>query len=494
MRLHGTTRDYEVRFDRDDELLPVSVIAGPIRTGKTTVLRLIDWCLGAGRHPEHPQLERVTAALLEVDLHGRPHVIARQLFSDATFVQLHATALRGLGEPHGVTKMPVGPPSDSDSLSAFLVDLCGLSGSMIRRRPSADDSETFALSYRNLSWLAYLPVDRLEGHRLLHEDRPQDRMHQHRQTLDIAFDVADAALSRAIARLNAAKLKVASLDTEIRAVERYLGDDLLTREEIEQRRAKSQKQQDDLEAKLAAIDAGIRASDSYPERLRQRAFEASSAARQISIRLRDRRTLLARLAPLRHQYSDELKKLNFVQEARQVLDPLPVVRCPVCASALNAPGIQHGTCELCGQVPPPAPEDAAVDLSSEVRSVEARLRELSNYIAEIDDHVTTLAGEFAEARAVELSTQREIDEAARQAVTPFLGERDNVTQPSWKRAQPLPNSTPQHDIALHSTACCWSAKDSQRNVGLRQREVDSLQANQATRAAVLSDLSQDSNA
>jgi hypothetical protein len=66
-----------------------------------------------------------------------------------------------------------------------------------------------------------------------------------------------------------------------------------------------------------------------------------------------------------------------------VLDPLPVIVCPVCASPLQAPGISHGTCELCGQSPPPAAADATVDLSSEIRGVEARLRELSSYIAEI---------------------------------------------------------------------------------------------------------------
>jgi len=353
-----------------------------MRTGKTTTFLLIDWCLGSSRHPEHPELERVTAALLEVDLRGRGYVIARPLFGDGASVQIHACSLAAMQEPHQVTKRPVGPPGDENSLSAYLVGLCGLAGSTIRRRPTAADSETFALSFRNLSWLAYLPADRLEGHRLLHEDRPQDRMHQHRQTLDIVFGVADEALAQATARLNAAKAQVTNLKGEIRAVERFLGEDIPTRDELAQRRVRSETLREELNVQLAELDASMRAADSYPQRLREEAFRANETAREASVRLRDRRTLLDRLSPLRHQYSEELKKLNFVQEARQVIDPLPVVRCAVCSNALDAPGVNRGGCELCGQTSPAAPPEATVDLKSEVRSVEARLRELTAYIAD----------------------------------------------------------------------------------------------------------------
>lgn len=485
LRLRGTARDYDVRFDGDGGLLPLSVIAGPMRTGKTTILHLIDWCLGASRHPEHDQLQRVTAALLEVDLAGHTHVIARHMFGDSGFVQLHSSGLTTLAEPHEVRKMPVGPASEEDSLSAYLVDLCGLAGSAIRRRPSAADSDTFALSYRNLSWLAYLPSDRLEGHRLLHEDRPQDRMHQHRQTLDIAFEVADETLAQATARFNAARLRITNLDDEIRAVERFLGDEIPTSGDLADRQEALRSEATELRAQRDEIDASVRAADSYPAQLRERVFEASASARDATVRLRDRRTLIERLAPLRHQYAEELKKLNFVQEARQVLDPLPVVRCPVCSSDLLAPGVSAGTCELCGQSPPAAAADAEVDLSSEVRSVEARLKELAAYINEIDAEIGDLEAQVIAASAAEVTAQQQLDVAARDAVTPYLAERDQLTSSLADVRGALAALEAVKDQRNALDRLLVEREDARTTAEQRKAEVERLQENQLTRDSVL---------
>lgn len=488
LRLRGTVRDYEIRFDRDGAILPASVIAGPMRTGKTSALLLIDWCFGAGRHPEHPELERVTAALLEVDLRGRTHVIARHLWGDTGFVQVHASSLAGLAEPHGVVKRDIGPAGDDESLLAYLVDVCGLAGSTIRRRPTADDSEANPLSYRNLSWLAYLPADRLEGHRLLHEDRPQDQMQQHRQTLDIAFDVADAALSQATARLGAAKSKVAGLETEIRTIERFLGDEIRTRDELQRTTSAQEAEYERLAGRLREMDQSIRATDNFPRQLRAAAEAASREARKLGTRLRDRQTLLERLTPLRQQYSEELRKLNFVQEARQVLDPLPVVVCPVCASPLPAPGVAHGTCELCGQTPPAAPEDAAIDLSAEVRSVEARLRELGTYIGEIDAEIAELEAKLKTAREHEVEAQRTVDQAAREAVTPYLAERDTLSRQLADARASIAELKSLLTQRAGLDELVLRKEDARRDVELRQAEVDRLQKEQPSRDAVLAAL------
>ena len=52
--LRGVSKDYEVGSLADGGVRPLSVIAGEISTGKTSVLELIDYHLGASRHPRHP--------------------------------------------------------------------------------------------------------------------------------------------------------------------------------------------------------------------------------------------------------------------------------------------------------------------------------------------------------------------------------------------------------------------------------------------------------
>lgn len=486
--LEGPTGKYEVRFDDEDGIRSVSVVGGPMRTGKTSLLAFIDWCFGDSDHPEHPQFAELTAALLEVDLRGETHVIVRRLFDDSSAVQVHRCSLSDMRKPHAVSKRSVSLPSDPESLSAYLVEVCGLSGSRIRRRPSAADSETTALSYRNLSWLSYLPSRRLENHVLLHEDRPQDKLHQHRQTLDIVFDVADENLGQATARLNAAKARVASLENQISAVRKFFGDQLIPRTEIQSALVEMEGRLAGLDARLSTIDEAVRAKDSYPDELRAALARSSDRARELSVQLRDRRTLISRLSPLRHQYAEELKKLNFVQEAQQVLDPIPVTRCPVCSSGLKAPGLDHGVCELCGQTPEPSESEGQIDLSSEIRSVQARLRELIAYIAEVADEAADLEKAMEIAREAEIEAQRTLDRAAHEAVSPFLAERDEITravidaQARLSRLQALATQRAALDDLL------LNLEQAQEDVLTRQAEAERLQANQPSRQGVIADL------
>lgn len=323
---------------------------------------------------------------------------------------------------------------------------------------------------------------------LLHEDRPQDKLHQHRQTLDIVFEVADENLSQATARLNAAKTRVGALEAQISAVERFLGDQLIPRAEIQSAVGGQEGRISDLTTRLAAIDQMIRAEDSYPQELRAELGRSSDQARDLSVKLRDRQSLLIRLAPLRHQYAEELKKLNFVQEARQILDPIPVTRCPVCTSVLVTPGVQHGVCDLCGQEPEPTQEGAEIDISSEIRSVQSRLRELVAYIAEVDEEAVTIRGDLEAASETERAAQRALDQAARQAVTPFLSERDQITAALIDARTRL-----SHLQALSTQRSALdnlflNLKQAQDDVVARKEEAERLQAEQPSRDSVIAEL------
>src|SRR5687768_14643091 len=78
LRLRGTARNYEVVFDRQGRHPDLAIVAGASRTGKTSVLEFVDYCLGDTRHPAQPEFEEhVVAAMLEVSLAGRRHVIVR---------------------------------------------------------------------------------------------------------------------------------------------------------------------------------------------------------------------------------------------------------------------------------------------------------------------------------------------------------------------------------------------------------------------------------
>ena len=101
LKLRGVSKDYEVGFLADGAVRPLSVIAGEISTGKTSVLELIDYCLGASRHPRHPEIQRqARSALLEVELSGETNVIERPRFSTEQLAYVHRCSMDDLSRPH----------------------------------------------------------------------------------------------------------------------------------------------------------------------------------------------------------------------------------------------------------------------------------------------------------------------------------------------------------------------------------------------------------
>jgi hypothetical protein len=430
LRLRGTSRDYDVVFDRDDPDCDLAIVAGQSRTGKTSVLQFIDYCLGDSRHPTQRQFEQhVIAAMLEVSLNGRRHVIVRRLFEDKATVQIHATSLAQFAQAHAVEKRPVGPPGDPESLSALLLEQVGLDGISVKEAPTDPKSKRKALSFRNVSWLAYLPSRRLDNHTLLHEDRPSSDLHTYRQLLEIVFGVADERVRLAEAQLKETSDKVSRLRSEVRTIESFIDEAPATLDALDQQLAANDAARQQLAAQLAAVETQMRASEDYPSTLRQALQDASEHATRVTIELRDATTLRERLGPLRAQYGEDLKKLNFLQESGRLLNPLPVLLCPVCLNDLDDPHIEAGTCQLCGKTVGDrdhAEEADAVDVSKEIRATRASLSELNKYFAEVDERAQELEQQTRQARQKEATLQRDLDAQAQRAVAPFLAQRDGL--------------------------------------------------------------------
>lgn len=155
LRLRGTLRDYQVSFLKQGALRPLSVIAGEINTGKTSVLEFIDYCLGAGQHPRHQEvLAQVRSAQLEVRLAGAPYVLERAVGEPSSSVTIFPGTLDTMGHT-APERRPIRPAGDPTSLSTLLLSYCGLEGVELREAPTKAESKTDPLSFRDLMWLDY---------------------------------------------------------------------------------------------------------------------------------------------------------------------------------------------------------------------------------------------------------------------------------------------------------------------------------------------------
>ncbi|SCF19034.1 hypothetical protein GA0074695_4182 [Micromonospora viridifaciens] len=470
LRLVGPERHYQVDFvDREtDNLNSLSVIAGAFSTGKSTVLEFIDYCLGAGDYPRHPEvIAKVLHAFVELELSGTSYVIERGLGDQSGHVFLRPGRLDdGAGPP--VERRPIKPPGSPDSLSSLLLMHCGLEGVQLREAPTQANSGTDPLSFRDLMGLCFLPNERVASKSLLFETQHMKAL-KLRQVVDVVFDVHDDRAVDLGQRIKDLETRLARARVAYEAAQQIVEEQRLGgRMDLEMARDRAAEELAVVAREQDAIDQRVAAAAGFAEAQRRRHQAAAEEARRADAMLRDRETQLRRMVPLRAQYAADVAKLTMLTEAHQLFDPLQIKVCPACLFALGRTiEVEDGACGLChnpvadangtltlGDVAPPAvPEQngatngtaagpsggncaltdvdnslSPFDVSTELRATKARLAELTRFVDDLDADVTRLRPRVAAARTAEQQAAAEVDHATTRAISPYLAERDALAR------------------------------------------------------------------
>lgn len=429
LRLLGLSRSYGIDFTRQGKPRSLSVIAGEISTGKTTVLEFIDYCLGSSRHPRHLEIERhVRAALLEVDIDGTVMVIERPTFTSEQIATVHRCALSELDDAHTMERRLLSPPGDPNSLSSLLLAATGLQGLQLREAPTQLQSATDPLSFRDLMPLCFITNQRLDNKNLLLEGQHM-RSLKLRQVIEIIFDIYDDQLAVMGDQLERLEQERRDLGAELMALDTFLQENNVPGQlELDARAAKLEIQLVDARTRLDELSNRMRAATTYASEARATYGTLRQASGEAAARVRDRETLLRRLLPLRGQYAEDERKLIFFQEARQLFDPLRVHVCPACMQDLPSPvDVQAGgDCSLCRQHIAAAEEP--VDIGAERNAVKARLQAIERYITDVEFQLGEANAAYNQAQALETVAQRKLDSDVATDLSPFLAQRDDFVR------------------------------------------------------------------
>jgi len=429
LRLAGAGRNYRVDFTLDGMTRPLSIIAGEISTGKTSVLEFIDYCLGSGNHPRHLEIEkRVRAALLEVEIDGETMVIERPTFSTDQFATIHRCALDQIEEAHAIERRPLAPPGEPNSLSSFLLGAAGLAGMKLKEAPTQDQSGTDPLSFRDLMPLCFLTNQRMDNKNLVLENQHMRNL-KLIQVIEIIFGVYDdqlAAMGEQLDRLDEERIDLAN---EIKSLETFLAEnDVPGALELDAAASELKEKLAEARSQLDTLSLEMRAATTYAADARATYGRLHRETGEAAARLRDRDTLLRRLLPLRGQYAEDERKLVFFEEVDQLFDPLRVRVCPACMKPLPNPVTIEagGSCSLCHQHIDP--QTAAVDITSERQAVRARLRAIETYIQEVEAQLGDAQSNYNAAAQAETEAQRRLDSEVGKDLAPFLAQRDELVR------------------------------------------------------------------
>lgn len=439
----GTNKTYGTGFRPQDgkTFRPLSVIAGPAMTGKTSIIDFIKYCLGDNEHPQHAEiLAAVRAAMIETELNGDPTVIERSATGDPS---KFAAIWRGtrLSDIKAAAELRVStePTSDPDGLSQLLLSSCNLDGIELPDSTTNPDTATQLLSIRDVFRVMFVPNDRLGSTNLVFENAHHMVKQKFGQTIDAMFGVHNNEQAVLAGRLRLAREAARAAELSANTLRRIADDEhprgaLVLAADL----AEAETLVHQLEDELTALDNQQRSTEQVSQGMRAALVEAQSAASTARVRIRDRRSLIDRLDALRGQYADDKRKLNFLLDAERLFDPLQVVTCPACFNNLEqAPTVIDGTCSLCHSAVEAPAETAGegVDtafapnavVETELRAVSKRLKSLNDYAARLDAHLRVLVDESIEADAAADAAAQAVDDITI-SPAPWLALRDGLTR------------------------------------------------------------------
>lgn len=357
---------------------------GEMGAGKSTIARLIDFCLGGGIEMTPALQSEFVAATLHLVANETAATIER----GANANQVLATwgpeeAAQQLMLPARVPAGIVLPGTQVEVLSDFLFHLIGYNPPKIRRSRLKEDSDLQRLSFRDLFTYCYLDQDTIDSS-FFHLEAGADQFRRLKSRAVLGFI------------LGYNQERVAELDAELEEVRSDRADFMATAEALQESlHAAGVASEFDITQQLHTLEATRKEVRSRIATTREQlATQKSHVTDQLTKRARELvaevdaiQTAIAGVEELvaqnrRHQ--NELlsltTKFQRVTGARAVLNGVDFERCPRCTQHLDRHGV--GICQVCGQ---PEPSDAEMVVTATESDLSGRMKELANII-EVQQH------------------------------------------------------------------------------------------------------------
>lgn len=372
------------------EVIPfteVSYFYGQMGAGKSTIARLIDFCLGGDLDLTPALQSEFVFTTLSLEVEGRGLVIRRDLNATnvtVTFIERSNEIVLSLParKPAGV----VLPGTKVEVLSDLIFLLVGKNPPLVRRSKVNDDSDLARLSFRDLLWFCYLeqenidsdffhlgseanPFKRLKSRDVLrfivgfHQENVSDLESQLEETRlhRMACESAAESTSKAMAAANIAT----SLELEAARRELTAEAGRIAVEITEIRREKASQR-----------PHGIETLQDEGRSLSEQISEASQAFAELE---KEKAKHVA--------HKNELTSLSArwlrSKSARAVIEGVEFVRCPSCT--LELPSRPEENCPVCGQ----SHQAGEVSRNDELaeRDLQSRTSELDDLIDEQDKQI-----------------------------------------------------------------------------------------------------------
>lgn len=389
----------------------VTFLHGPVSTGKSTVARLVDYCLG-GELERTPAIQQEFVAVELALVLGDYDCTIERAADDTQSVRL---TWSGSGDDIGSVNAPLSPQADPlldaevYNLSDLIFYLCGVTPIKVRQRSRDPDSPLIRLSIRDIWWYCYLDQIHLDSSFFRLEDpfrgrKSQDAMRFFTGLHSERLSQLEAELFRTIDEQRSKREAVQQIRSFMNRFE--LGSELDMASQLqaaEEELAAAERRRTELERTRSAQ---THPTDLLRDALRRLSTEIESIRQAVS----ESEGSIAEQRALRAEFITAKTKAARADQAARVLEGVQYQRCPECGTDVSDRPTDDERCRLCGSAHPDDATATPLELEALRRDLNERIDQIADSIARRERESPRMMRQLQQAEQRKAALDRQLQE------------------------------------------------------------------------------------
>ena len=412
--LIGHRKNYNIPFNSGFNL-----IYGDSDTGKSSILNLINYCLGASFVDLYDEIELAgDYCLLEVLLSGEKYTIKRDIFNPKAEIEVYRCSY---DETDGVFPKYYSPNyskiSEDGYFSEFLLSSMNIPVTKLKQSPTKDDSKSVRLSFRDIFRFNYLDQDKVGSKKLLGEN--YFYLTKLKETFKLMYNALDIQILQLEESISELVKEQNDLNKKNNSVSGFLKEtEIDSLKVLEERIEEKEREFISLKSTLKEIDKSILSDSSELDNLRKEISDLEKLLLDYSNDRSVKQQGIKRNIALRNEYANDIRKIIGTIE---VLKKFPKIEdkdtsCPVCEQNIKLSVLKEQFANTDSET-----------IKSELNGLRRRQKELVKIHTKLREDISNYDLEI-EREAENLNEMRlQFDNQTKEIVTPFISQRDNIT-------------------------------------------------------------------
>jgi hypothetical protein len=408
--LVGHDKNYSVKFNNG-----INIIYGDSDTGKSSILNLIDYLLGASKVEMYDEIEKkVKYALLELSIENKIYTIKRDIFKPNDYIQVFKSTIDGMNKVFPIEYAPnYRKEGGSGFFSDFLLTALNIPLLKVKQAPSRADSPMKRVSFRDIFKYNFLNQDDV-GSKYILDTRNYAVKVKNQETFKFIHNLLDDQITQLEEEISNKITEKKKSDSDYKTVSSFFSDAKLEQEhELEEIIIRLDKELKANEQEIQIINTKMKSNNTEFDELRALIIKLENEFAELNKEKYLKKTQLDRNISLRKNYTLDIEKL---QSAIEVSNKMPQetdlgVRCPICDNHL----IIDETDE----------HQTNVDtINVEIRSLKSRIKELNTVIDDVRNSIYMLERKEEYLTEDLIKARDLLDMSVSDYISPYISHRD----------------------------------------------------------------------